>query len=259
MAYWKRTGARTFVPTEHVEGSWDLSDQHIAPALGVMAHAIELDRDGRRDDDLVIQRLSYDILGTMPLEEIEVEVEVLRPGRTIELVQATCSHDGRSAVLARAWLGQDRDTTALAGSELSAMPRPDELEPWDMSDLWPGGFIASVELRRRSVAPGRASTWVRTDKELIAGEDVSPLAAAAGLIDIGNGLAVRADPQQVMFPNLDLTAHFFRTPEPGWLGFDTTVSFGPAGVGLTSTVLHDERGPIGTMAQSLTVRPWPTR
>ncbi|GAA4811163.1 thioesterase family protein [Nocardioides caeni] len=257
MAYWKRTGAQTFMPTEHVEGSWDLEDQHIAPTLGLLAHEIERDRDRRRDDALVVQRLSYDILGTLPLEEVHVAVEVLRPGRTIELVQATATHGGRAAVLLRAWLGQPRDTGDLAGSELPAMPRPDDLEPWQMSELWPGGFIGSVEIRREDRGPGRARTWVRTAHGLVEGEEVTRLAAAAGLFDIGNGLAVRADPQRVMFPNLDLTAHLFRTPVAGWLGFDTSVSFGPAGVGLTSTVLHDEQGPIGTMAQSLTVRPWP--
>jgi hypothetical protein len=60
----------------------------------------------------------------------------------------------------------------------------------------------------------------------------------------------------VAFPNVDLTAHLVRSPEPGWLGFDTTVTFGPTGHGLTSSVLHDEHGPVGTLAQSLTVRPF---
>ena len=73
--------------------------------------------------------------------------------------------------------------------------------------------------------------------------------------DLSNGMAVRADPRTVAFPNLDLTAHLFRVPEGEWLGFDTPVSFGQQGLGLTSTVLHDARGPIGTLAQALTVRP----
>jgi Thioesterase-like superfamily len=66
---------------------------------------------------------------------------------------------------------------------------------------------------------------------------------------------VRADPGEVAFPNLDLTAHLLRAPTGDWLGFDTTVSFGATGLGVTSTVLHDEAGPLGTLAQSLTVRP----
>jgi hypothetical protein len=68
-------------------------------------------------------------------------------------------------------------------------------------------------------------------------------------------MTVRVDPKDVAFPNIDLTAHLFAVPEGDWLGFDTTVSFGPSGVGLTSSTLHDHRGPIGTLTQILTLRP----
>ena len=95
---------------------------------------------------------------------------------------------------------------------------------------------------------------MRTDVPLV-DEPHSHLAAAAGLLDIANGMNVLVSPREVLFPNVDLTAHLFRQPEPGWLGLDTTVSFGPAGHGLTSSVLHDKRGAFGTLAQVLTVRP----
>jgi Thioesterase-like superfamily len=121
--------------------------------------------------------------------------------------------------------------------------------------VWPGGFIASAEVRRRQLEPGRAAVWVRTALPLVAGEEVSGLARAAGLFDIANGMTVRASPDEVAFPNVDLTAHLFRSPCGEWLGFDTTVSFGPGGLGLTSSVLHDEQGPVGTLSQILTVRP----
>jgi hypothetical protein len=68
-------------------------------------------------------------------------------------------------------------------------------------------------------------------------------------------MSVRADPAAVLFPNVDLTAHLFDQPRGEWLGLDTTVSFGPTGVGLTTSVVHDEHGPLGTSSQSLTVRP----
>ncbi|WP_341350931.1 hypothetical protein [Nocardioides convexus] len=102
-----------------------------------------------------------------------------------------------------------------------------------MSSLWPGGFIASVEVRRKDFGPGRSTCWVRTDHPLVADEPVTRLAAVAGLLDITNGIAVRTDPAKVAFPNLDLTAHLLRPPAEGWLGLDTTVSFGPGGVGVT--------------------------
>ncbi len=100
-----------------------------------------------------------------------------------------------------------------------------------------------------------ATYWARAKHAPLDGEAVSPLARAATLFDLSNGMAVRADPKEVAFPNLDLTAHLFGMPEGEWLGFDTSVSFGRQGIGLTSTVLHDARGPIGTLGQALTVRP----
>ena len=62
-------------------------------------------------------------------------------------------------------------------------------------------------------------------------------------------MAVRAAPTAVAFPNLDLTAHLFATPRGEWLGF------GADGLGPTSSTIYDETGPIGTLAQILTIRP----
>jgi hypothetical protein len=258
MSYFVQTGAATFAPTEHVGGAWNTEEQHIAPALGLMVHAVETDRDRRRDDDLHVSRLSWDILGTVPMEAVEIEVRVLRPGRTIELVEAVLLHDARPAVLLRAWLLRSTGRPANAGSGLTPIPGPDEMPAWDPTTVWPGGFIASAQLRREEVAPGRAAYWVRSEVPLLdagATSPPGPVATAGRLLDIANGMTVRADPRAVAFPNVDLTAHLFREPVEGWLGFDTTVSFGPSGQGLTSSVLHDGEGPFGTMAQVLTVRP----
>lgn len=254
MAYFERTGKTSFRATDHVGGAWNTEEQHIAPALGLLTHLVELDRDGRREDDLVLGRLSFDILGTLSVGPVETAVDVLRPGRTIELVQATLAQDGRTAVILRAWLMGRTDTAAVAGSSLPRIPPPGEMKAWDASSVWPGGFIQSADVRREQVEPGRAAYWVRTPLPLVDGEETSSLAAAAGLFDIANGMTVRVSPSHVAFPNLDLTAHLFAQPQGQWVGFDTTVSFGPHGVGLTSSVLHDERGPVGTVAQVLTLR-----
>jgi hypothetical protein len=254
-AYFERVDSSAFRATSHVGGAWTTHEQHIAPALGLLVHTVERDRDARRADALGIGRLSFDILGTIPVDVVDTEVRVLRPGRTVELVEATLSHAGRPAVLARAWLLRPADTAHLAGTVLPRIPPPDEVPRWDAATVWPGGFIASVEVRRRQLEAGRAAFWVRTPVPLIAGEAVSGLASTGGLFDIANGMTVRVSPEEVAFPNLDLTAHLFRQPGGDWVGFDTTVSFGSDGLGLTSSVLHDVRGPFGTMSQILTIRP----
>jgi hypothetical protein len=255
MPYFTRLAPHRFLATDEVSGAWNIEQQHIAPALGLLVHAVEQDRDERRSDRLRIGRLSYDILGTVPVATVEVAVRVLRPGRTIELVEASLRHEGRDIVLLRAWLMQAGENQRIAGSPLPRMKPPADLAPWDPTEIWPGGFIASAEVRRDEDEPGRARFWVRSKTTLLDGEPVSGLARFAGLLDIANGMTVRASPSEVAFPNVDLTAHFFEEPGGDWVGFDTSVSFGANGLGLTSSVIHDQDGPVGTLAQTLTVRP----
>jgi hypothetical protein len=255
VTYFERRGEHAFLPTDHVRGAWREDEQHVAPALGLLTHCVEADHARRRTTDrLAVSRLSFDILGTLPVAEVTVDVAVRRPGRTIELVEAVLSHDGRPAVVLRAWLLRRGDTAAVEGTPTEPLPRPDDVPAWDATGVWPGGFITSVDVRRSQHRPGRAQFWVRPSVPLV-DEPVSPLARWAGVLDIANGMTVREDPRAVVFPNVDLTAHVVREPVGEWVGFDTSVSFGPDGRGLTSSVLHDVDGPVGSLAQSLTVRP----
>ncbi|HEY8229968.1 MAG TPA: thioesterase family protein, partial [Rhodanobacteraceae bacterium] len=123
------------------------------------------------------------------------------------------------------------------------------------SSIWDGGYIDSLEARQDADArPGRGRSWIRTRCPLVDGETDPPVAGFVKLVDTANGLVVREHPGSVFFANVDLTVHFFRQPEAGWVGFDTRVNFGPTGLGETFSVLSDIRGPVGTAAQSLTVR-----
>lgn len=254
-SYFERVGASAFRATARTSGAWNTSEQHIAPALGLLTHLVELDRDARRSDGLAIGRLSFDILGTVAIDVVEIDVRVLRPGRTVELVEATMRHGGRVAVVLRAWMLQRQDTAAITTPPAERLERPDEMPSWSPSTVWPGGFIASVDARRVQDRPGRARYWVRTAVPLLDGEPTSALAAAAGLFDIANGMTVPVSPQRAAFPNIDLTAHLHRAPSGRWLGFDTTVTVGSGGLGLTASTLYDGDGPFGTMSQCLTVRP----
>jgi len=247
-------GEGRFLATRHVGGAWFADEQHIAPLLGLLTHLVEVDRDRRRSDGLVAGRLSFDILGRVGMDEVATRARVLRPGRSVELVEVVASQQGRDVANLRAWLMKPGATAALAASPLPRIPAPEDVPAWDPTQVWPGGFIESVEVRRHQFQPGRAHFWVRTPLPLLVDTPHSRLAAAVGLLDIANGMTVRAAPAEVAFPNVDLTAHFFAVPAGDWLGFDTSVTFGDGGVGVTSTVLHDLSGPVGVMAQMLTVR-----
>jgi hypothetical protein len=253
-AYFVREGDARFRPTPLVGGAWSSTEQHIAPAIGLLAHMIERDRDVRRGDDLRLRRLSCDILGVVAIEPVEVHVEVLRPGRTIELVEARLTAGTRTIAIARAWLAQRSDTAPIAGSPFPRLPDPSSMPVADLAAVWQGAFVASLDSRRQEAEPGRAVAWLSTPVPLLVDEPVSTTAAVLGLIDTTNGTTPRLPPEQVAFPNLDLTAHLFREPVAGPVGYDVSVSFGPDGAGLTHAVLHDAEGPFGASAQTLTLR-----
>ncbi|MEU3980825.1 thioesterase family protein [Streptomyces sp. NPDC026672] len=255
-SYYERVGDDRYKPTPHAGGAWDPDELHFSPLGGLVAHVLDRSRAQRRDDGLVLARIGYDILGRLALDECEIRVETVRPGRTIELLEAVVLVADRPVVRARAWFLAAADTSAVAGGAGDPLPSPGSLAPWRMSELWPGGYIASLDVRPVAPPrPGRTTAWVATPLDLVAGETVGPLASFLALVDTANGIAVRESPEAWMFPNVDLTVHLHRTPGGRWTGLDTTVAFGPTGQGLTSTVLHDVHGPVGTAQQILTVRP----
>ena len=259
MAYFERLtstpdGGGRFRATEHTGGGWNPAEQHIAPTVGLVAHCLQ-------QAGGPVQKLSAEILGVIGIDEVEVSVATVRPGRTIELVEATVAWAGRAVVRARAWRLAGSDTSAAsaaAGTAEPALPARDELAPWDMSAGWPGGYIASLEVRHRDAGPGRAQAWLRARQELLDGEDVTDLTRFLLLADTANGLVQGPERRGWFYPNVELTAHLFRAPAGAWVGMDTSVSWGPGGHGLTATVLHDESGPVGRVSQLCTLRPMPS-
>lgn len=246
-------GNGRYTPSTHVQGAWREHEQHLAPVCGLLVHC--LDRYDPRPD-LQLAKITFDALGVIGLTDSVVEVRTIRPGRTIQQLEATLSVDGRPAVRATAWRLARHDTTEVAGGQDEPLPPPESMPVWSPDGVWESGFLRSVEIRGRgSDEPGRGQAWIRPLRDLVEGEPASELAAFLGVIDVANGVATRVHPGRWMFPNVDLTVHLFRRPEGSWAGLDTRVVFGDSGLGLTSTTLHDASGPVGRAEQSLTVRP----
>lgn len=254
-AYYRRLDSNTFMPTLHAQGAWQEAEQHMAPISALITHMLDT-HDPR--DDMQIGRITFEILGMIPAQESHIEVQTIRPGRTIELLEATLTIGGRTIIRARAWRLSVQDTSAYAGDELLAIEGPDAADPVNPTQEWPGGYIASLEMRALPGGrDGRRAVWLRTRPSLIEGEDTTPLAELITRVDTANGIATRVRPTDLMFPNVELSVHLVRTPRRGWVGLDTAVTFGATGLGLTSSTLHDEDGPVGKVEQCLTVREFP--
>ena len=251
-AHYVRTSDHGFRTTVYTQGAWSPLEQHMAASSGLLVHEIE--RNHPREDVLPV-RFSFDILGVIPGGEIEVHTRVLRPGKTIELVEATMSAGGRDCIRLSLWRLKTSDTQDVAGGEIEPLTPVEQCEPVNMSEAWGGGFISSVEARTaRRPRPGNGAGWLRITKSVVEGEDSSPTARFISSVDAANGIAPRAEIGPWAFPNVDLSIHMFRAPVSSWVGLDTRVEFGGDGVGLTHSELFDERGPIGRVAQALTLR-----
>lgn len=254
-SYFIRTGPTTFEPTRHAVGAWSKEDHHFSPVAGLMLHVIEQSREDTPTQHLQLARMSFDILGRIPLAEVDIRVEVLRPGRTIELVQATLHIRDRSVITARAWYLIPTDTTEAAASEITPLPAPENCPVRDLGGTWSGGFMTQLQAREAlTTRPGRGAAWLTSPTQLVQGEKPVEIAEYFARIDTANGVAVRQSPEQWMFPNVDLTVHLFRKPVGTWTGLDTRVDWGTSGIGITSSTLHDVDGPVGRVEQSLTVR-----
>ncbi len=254
-AYYIRLDDTRFHSTLHSQGAWNAHEQHMASASGLLIHAVQ---QNHPRPEVALSQVTFEILGVIPGGEIEVVTEVVRPGRTIELIEATLSGNGRPAIRALVWRLLTGDTSEVAGGEGGRLMPPAECAPYEMESVWDGGFIQSTEFRiaeRRG--PGSGAAWIRTPYAIVDGEESEPIARFMGHVDTANGIAVRHSPRKYMFPNLDLTVHLFRQPEGEWTGMDARVHFGASGVGMTATDLYDERGLVGKAAQILTVRKFP--
>lgn len=123
-----------YQPTKHAQGAWNEHEQHMAPATGVLT--AELSKYAPQAN-MRIARISLDILGLIPLDDFTITTRCIRPGKTIELIEAVMSSRGRDAIIARAWRLLTQDTSEIAGLEdQKAQYQPEELADWDGMTGW---------------------------------------------------------------------------------------------------------------------------
>ena len=255
MAVYERDGD-AFVPTELARGPWDPTAQHGGAPAALIARAIEAEAGG-----LGVARLTYEFLRPVPLEPLSLSTRLVRPGRRVQLVEATLEAGGRPVcrALGLALARTPGSAPAVSAPAGEPLPPPDGVGP---SPSPPGkkpmfgGDAIELRFVRGSIAePGPAAAWLRFAVPLLDGETPSPVQRVAAAADFGNGVSAALDWHQYVFINADLTIHIARPPRGEWVGLDSHTQVEADGVGLAESVLHDAGGPIGHAAQSLLVGP----
>ena len=69
-------------------------------------------------------RMTVDILGAIPVDELELRSRMLRPGRSVELVEAALSAGGREVARAQAWRVLTRPRGPGSATRSSPTSRP---------------------------------------------------------------------------------------------------------------------------------------
>jgi hypothetical protein len=205
-----------------------------------------------------VGRVTFEILRPVPIGPVRVEAEIVRPGRSVQLVEATLSGEAGELIRARAWClrrGEVELPPELVPVEPPAGPthgdRPEFFETGQGV-----GYHTAMEwraVRGGFLEPGPATVWMRMGCELVAGEEPTPLQRTLVAADVGNGISAVLDWRRHLFINVDLTVHLERLPEGEWVCVDAVTVPQPSGVGTAESVLYDEHGRIGRAAQALLI------
>ena len=252
-----------FLATALTIGPWDSGFQHAGPPAALLAREVE--RAGGIADGQTV-RLTYDILGPVPVGPVGVRATVLRPGRRVELVEAVLdSADGRPLMRVAAWRMRVRaDLPAELAPGGPAEPAPLPPGPESGRPEVPEFFRDEVAYHRALewrfvtgafAAPGPATAWTRAACDLVEGEPMTPLQHLLAMTDAASGISAVVDWSRATFANVDLSVALHRPPSGGWLGMAARTVLSGTGAAQCFADLFDRDGGIGRSAQSLFVEP----
>jgi hypothetical protein len=254
--YERGEGGGEYLATELTRGPWDPGAQHAGPPSALLGREIErLDQAGT----FQVGRVVFEILRPVPIGPVRVDCKVLRPGKKVQLVEATLSNDDDELIRATAWLLRVSELELGEGVVADDEPPPGPEEGWTPEFFPTGqevGYHTAMEWKAVAGAfleAGPAKVWMRMRQPLVAGEEPSPLQRALVAADVGNGISSVLDWREYVFINVDLTVHFERMPEGEWVCVDAVSRPQASGIGTAESVLSDQGGRIGRAAQSLLI------
>ena len=251
MSFYEPLGDGRFAATTHTAGPWDPAFQHAGPPAALLGRALERcePRDG-----FVFARLTFEILRPVPVAEVAVVARVIRPGRSVELLEGELTAGGQPVMTVRAWRVLAASAPTVA-DDAPLPPRPDAATP-PPPELDGFGYGKAVELRFAAGGwnqAGPATVWTRLGVPLLPGEAPTGLQRVLAVADSGNGVSAVLPLGRWLFINPELTVHLRREPRGEWICLDAETTITEGGAGLARSTLSDDDGVVAQGAQSLFV------
>jgi hypothetical protein len=247
-----------FLATELTRGPWDPGAQHAGPPSALLGRQLE---QLPESDEYQLARLTFEILGPVPIGPVEIATRIARPGRRVQMVEADLAVDGQARMRARGWRLLKTELE-LPTAAIVEDPPPPPAEEASGGGFFPTGqehgYHTGMELRFldgdfREAGPARV--WLRMRAPLLAGEQPTPLQRTLIAADIGNGISSALDFRHWVFINVDLTVQLERLPASEWICVDAVTRPRPNGIGSSDSVLYDAEGRIGRALQTLIFSP----
>jgi len=248
-------GAGAFQPTDLTRGPWSSSSQHGGPPSALLARAVEW----TEPTSMFVARFTVEFIRPVPLAPLTVASRVTRPGRRVQLIEATLTADEElvaRAMALRIRVHKGIDLPPEAAGPPETLAPPDTVEPVRLVPVDWGNFGNALETRPLVgglTEPGPSVAWFRLRVPVVQGEDPSPLQRVLVAADCGNGISSAVDIQRYLFINPDLTVYQHRPAVGEWVGLDALTRLEKHGSGLAEAALFDESGRLGRSLQSLYV------
>ena len=199
-----------------------------------------------------------EFLGQLPLATMRVRTRVARPGKRIEMLEATVESGGRDVLdgarVAHRNAAGRQHPAPRRRRPIAVPPIPDAAPvPGWMSTL---RLRVGVRLAQRATAracSGPAAVWSRPRVPLIAGEPLDGLDRALLVADSANGVSAELPMQEWLFvpPSLSLALERYTRGE--WTLLEARTTLTSDGIGMTTLRLADTDGYLGAGTQALLV------
>ena len=255
--FFSQSSDGVFVGNDPARGPWSADHCHAGPVTGLAARAAEIAVGAEK----MLCRLTLDILRPLPLAGLRVAAETTRHTRTLATTQITV-HDldntlcalGTSMHLVRKDLGEVPTAPVTPLRLADAVSGPFSIGAGLHDKPYFGQFLDVAYPPEFGLNPGPKTLWMRTTT-LVEGEEQSAIQSLCALADCGNGISWNARPAEMGFMNTDLTLNVHREPEGDWHASDSVSHWHGTGIGMSQSVLQDEKGPVATALQTLVLHP----
>lgn len=252
-AIYRLEGARAHT-SKWAGGPWDRSMQHGSAPTSLIAHIAE---QMPTLAPMRVARITIDLMRPVPITTLDIQTEIVREGRKIQLVSIRLLAGDTEVVRASVLKLRKTDLPLPpeADERKIEVPLPESLADMPMNDD-PVPFLAGLSLRNAKgsfQASGPAAIWYRANRPIVEGQPISALMRTAVAADFCNGASSVLPWESWTFINADLTITLAREPVGEWVLLDAETWAAPNGGGIAFAKLADKSGYFGRAVQNILI------